>query len=138
MRKLLSSGIDAVQRRIELVKAELDREKKHWVSILIKAVAGAVLVVSALNILVIALAVHFRDQAATILLVAGVLYLLVGLCLWLSIKEKMKRHDSFGNLKEVLKRDREAIDPDSSSLPKRPWANWSQPATARVMSLPLI
>ena len=113
MRKLLSSGIDAVQRRIELVKAELDREKKHRVSILIKAVAGAVLVVSALNILVVALAVHFRDQAATILLVAGVLYLLVGLCLWLSIKEKMKRHDSFGNLKEVLKRDKKAIDPDS-------------------------
>ena len=54
-----------------------------------------------------------RDQAATILLVAGVLYLLVGLCLWLSIKEKMKRHDSFGNLKEVLKRDKKAIDPDS-------------------------
>ena len=113
MRTLLSSGIDAVQRRIELVKAELDREKKHWVSILIKAVAGAVLVVSALNILVVALAVHFRDQAATILLAAGVLYLLVGLGLWLSIKEKMKRHDSFGNLKEVLKRDKKAIDPDS-------------------------
>ena len=112
-RKLLSSGIDAVQRRIELVKAELDREKKHWVSILLKTVAGAVLVVSALNILVIALAVHFRKHAAPILLVAGVLYLLVGLCLWLSIKEKMKRHDSFGNLKEVLKRDKKAIDPDS-------------------------
>ena len=113
MRKLLSSGIDAVQRRIELVKAELDREKKHWVSILIKTVAGAVLVVSALNILVVALAVHFRDQAATILLAAGVLYLLVGLSLWLSIKGKMKSHDSFGHIKEVLKRDREAIDPDS-------------------------
>ena len=112
-RKLLSSGIDAIQHRIELVKAELDREKKHWVSILIKAVAGAVLVVSALNILVVALAVHFRDQAATILLAAGVLYLLVGLGLWLSIKGKMKSHDSFGNLKEVLKRDKKAIDPDS-------------------------
>ena len=113
MRKLLSSGIDAVQRRIELVKAELDREKKHWASILIKAIAGAVMVVSALNILVVYLAVRFRDQAANILLAAGVLYLLVGLCLWLSIKEKMKRHDSFGNLKEVLKRDKKAIDPES-------------------------
>lgn len=112
-RKLLSSGIDAVQSRIELVKAELEQEKKHWVSIIARAVAGAVLVVSALNILVVAAAVLNRDKAGIILLVAGGVYLLVGFWLWLSIKGKMKSHKSFGNIKEVLKRDQKAIDPDS-------------------------
>jgi uncharacterized membrane protein YqjE len=112
-RRLLSSGIDAVQSRIELVKAELDREKEHWISIIARAVVGAVLVVSALNILVVAAAVHWRENAGAILGVAGVVYLLVGVWLWLSIKGEMKRHDSFGNIKEVLKRDKKAIDPDS-------------------------
>ena len=113
VRRLLSSGLEAIQSRVELVKAELEREKAHWVSLLFRAVAVAVLVVSAANILVVAAAIYWREQAPTILLVAGVVYLLGGVGLFFSIKGKVKSHDSFGHLKEVLKRDKQAIDPDA-------------------------
>ena len=112
-RKLLSSGINAIQCRVELVKAELEKEKKHWVSILTRAVAVAVLGVSGLNILTVGLAYCFDKHTGVILLVAGGVYLILGMVLFLSLKQKMKSHKSFGNIKEVLKRDREAIDPDS-------------------------